>query len=70
MLDIDWMKKATTVILTMRETTRRDWDAGEMVAFAKSFSADTIGFSCGGVTAFYPTKVPFHRASPKLTVAT
>ena len=66
MPDHSWMKSAMMVILTMREADTAAWDADDVVRFAQSFSADTIGYSCAGVAAFYPTEVPFHRRAEGL----
>lgn len=64
MPDTEWLKKVTTVVLTMREVDAPNWNAQEMVSFARSFSADALGISCGGVAAFYPTNVPYHHRAP------
>jgi hypothetical protein len=66
MADHTWMKSAAMVIFTMREVDVPRWDPEHMVGFARSFSANSIGFSCGGVSAFYPTEVPHHRRAQGL----
>lgn len=66
MPDHGWMKEALMVILTMRDEDAATWDPEQLVRFAGSFSADTVGYSSAGVTAFYPTEVPFHRRAAGL----
>lgn len=61
MPDHSWMKSAVMVILTMREDDADRWDAAGIVDFVRSFSANSMGISTGGVCAFYPTEVPYHR---------
>jgi hypothetical protein len=62
----DWLKTALVMIMTMRENDAERWDPDELVAFAKSMSVDALGFSVGGITAFYPTDIPLHPRSPSL----
>lgn len=61
MPDHSWMKSTVMVVLTMREADTERWDAENIVDFVRSFSADSMGISTGGVCAFYPTEVPYHR---------
>lgn len=61
MPDHSWMKRTIMVILTMREADVPNWDAEGIVRFVRSFGADSIGISTGGVCAFYPTEVPYHK---------
>lgn len=62
----DWLKTAIVMIMTMRENDAARWDPEQLVDFARSFSVDALGFSVGGITAFYPTEVPLHPRSPSL----
>ncbi len=62
----DWLKEALVMIMTLREDDASRWNPEEMVTFAKSFSLDALGFSVGGITAFYPTDIPLHPRSPTL----
>lgn len=62
----DWLKEALVMIMTLREDDAARWNAAEMAAFAKSFSVDALGFSVGGITAFYPTEIPLHPRSSSL----
>lgn len=62
----DWMHDSIILIMTMRRDDAQRWDAQRMVALAQSLSVDTLGFSVGGITAFYPTNVPLHERSPTL----
>jgi hypothetical protein len=62
----DWLKEALVMIMTLREDDASRWDPDEIVAFAKSFSLDALGFSVGGITAFYPTEIPLHPRSSSL----
>lgn len=62
----EWLKTSLTMIMTMRADDSQRWDVGKLVDFAKSFSLGALGFSVGGVTAFYPTDIPGHPISPSL----
>lgn len=62
----DWLRDSLVLIMTMRRDDAQHWDAQRMVALAQSLSVDTLGFSVGGITAFYPTNVPLHERSPSL----
>jgi hypothetical protein len=63
-LDHNWLKTSLVMIMTLREDDAGTWDTEEMADFAKSFSLDALGFSVGGIVAFYPTDVHLHpRAS-------
>ncbi|EWY41851.1 hypothetical protein N825_24595 [Skermanella stibiiresistens SB22] len=59
-IDHTWLKQALVMIMTLRENDAATWDAEKMADFAKSFSLDALGFSVGGITAFYPTEVRHH----------
>lgn len=65
-VDHNWLNEALVMIMTLRESDAGTWDAEEMAEFAKSFSLDALGFSVGGIMAFYPTDVPFHTRSSAL----
>lgn len=65
-LNHDWLKNSLTMIMTMRSDDAKHWDAKKLVELAKSFSLGALGFSAGGITAFYPTKLNFHAMSPSL----
>lgn len=62
----DWLRNGLGMIMTMRADDAARWDPARLVDLAKSFSLGALGFSVGGVTAFYPTRVPGHRPSPSL----
>lgn len=64
--DHSWLQEALVMIMTLRERDAETWDTEEMAEFAKSFSLDALGFSVGGIMAFYPTDVPFHPRSAAL----
>jgi hypothetical protein len=61
-----WLKSGLVMITTMRSEDARDWRPERLVELARSFSLDALGFSVGGVTAFYPTRVAGHPVSPSL----
>jgi hypothetical protein len=52
------------------QTNLRETDAGldpaRLVAQVAEFPANALLFNCGGIVAFYPTRVPFHYPSPHL----
>jgi len=62
----EWLKSALVMIMTMREDDAAQWNPHKLADFARSFSVDALGFSVGGITAFYPTDIPLHRPSPSL----
>lgn len=62
----DWLKTALVMIMTMRENDAERWDPARIVDFARSIPVDALGFSVGGITAFYPTEIPLHPRSPSL----
>jgi hypothetical protein len=66
MTDHTWLETALVMIMTMREDDAARWQPDDLVEFAKSFSVDALGFSVGGITAFYPTDIPNHPRSPSL----
>ncbi|NLS07216.1 hypothetical protein HGP14_28380 [Rhizobium sp. P32RR-XVIII] len=62
--DHSWLRTSLVMIMTLREADAGIWNTEEMAEFAKSFSLDALGFSVGGIMAFYPTDIPLHpRAS-------
>ena len=65
-LQHSWLKHSLVMIMTMRAEDAGKWDADRLVELAKSFSLGALGFSVGGVTAFYPTRIPGHPVSPSL----
>jgi hypothetical protein len=64
--DYSWLSHDLIMILTMREGDADRWNPKAMVEFAKSFSVGALGFSVGGITAFYPTDIPHHPRSSSL----
>ena len=63
MADHSWWHNALVLILTMREEDALRWHPGSLVEFAQSFAVDALGFSVGGIVAFYPTEIPHHPRS-------
>lgn len=59
-IDHTWLKQALVMIMTLRETDAATWDVEKMADFAQSFSLDGLGFSVGGIVAFYPTAIKHH----------
>lgn len=50
----------------LNEKDAANADVEYWVTFWKSLDADGLIVSAGGIIAFYPTKIPFHRRSPYL----
>ncbi len=65
-LEHEWLGESLAMIMTMRADDATRWDADGLVALARSFSLGALGFSVGGVTAFYPSMVEGHPISPSL----
>lgn len=61
-----WLRDSLVMIMTMRADDAARWDPARLVQLARSFSLGALGFSVGGITAFYPTRVPDHPVSPSL----
>ena len=61
-----WIGNSLAMIMTMRADDAARWDVQRLVDLARSFSLGALGFSVGGVTAFYPSKVAGHPLSPSL----
>ena len=66
MVSHDWLNHALVMIMTMREDDAANWNTDDVIGFAKTLSLDTLGFTVGGVTAFYPTDIRNHPRSPSL----
>lgn len=64
--DHSWLRSSLVMIMTLRESDAASWDTEEMADFAKSFSLDALGFSVGGIMAFYPTDIPLHPRAAAL----
>jgi hypothetical protein len=62
----EWLKDSLVLIMTMRQDDAASWDPEALVRLAQSFHVNTVGFSVGGITAFYPTRIPHHPRSPSL----
>lgn len=56
----DWLKHGSVMMMTMRSDDASRWDVDKIVELGRSFSVGALGFSVGGVTAFYPTAVLGH----------
>lgn len=65
-IDHSWLKQSLVMIMTLREDDAATWDVEKMADFAQSFSLDGLGFSVGGIVAFYPTEVKHHPRSSSL----
>lgn len=62
----DWLRQSLVLIITMRRDDAQRWNPQAMVQLARELSVNTLGFSVGGITAFYATGVEFHERSPTL----
>ena len=58
-----WMTEPISLIQTNLRETDSGLDGAQLVREVKAFPANTILFSVGGITAHYPTDVPFHFRS-------
>jgi len=65
-LEHAWLQTSLTMITTMRADDAERWEPARLVQMARSFSLGAFGFSVGGVTAFYPTRIAGHPVSPSL----
>ena len=61
-----WMTEPISLIQTNLRETDSGLDGAQLVREVKAFPANTILFSVGGITAHYPTDVPFHFRSDYL----
>jgi hypothetical protein len=61
-----WLGDSLVMIMTMRADDAARWNPQRLVELAQAFSLGALGFSVGGITAFYPTSVPGHPRSPSL----
>ena len=61
-----WLRSSLVMIMTLRESDAGTWNTEEMAEFARSFSLDALGFSVGGIMAFYPSDIPLHLRAKTL----
>jgi hypothetical protein len=61
-----WMKEPIRWVQTNLRDTDAALDAQHLVDQLADMQANVLHFGMGGISAFYPTKVPFHYASPYL----
>jgi hypothetical protein len=59
-----WMDEPIRLIQTNLRETDDALDPGRLVKQLEEFPANALLFGMGGIVAHYPTKVPFHYASP------
>lgn len=64
--DRNWLRDRPAMIMTMRAEDAARWNPSELAAFGKSFSVGALGFSVGGISAFYPTELADHPSCPGL----
>ncbi len=62
----EWLHRSLVLIMTMRQDDAGSWDPEALVQLAKTFHVNTVGFSVGGITAYYPTQIAHHLRSPTL----
>lgn len=65
-LQHQWLRHSLVMIMTMRAEDAAKWAPARLVELARSFSLGALGFSVGGVTAFYPSGIAGHPISPAL----
>ena len=61
-----WMDEPVRLVQTNVRETDSTLDARRLVQQVAEFPANTLLFNMGGIVAQYPTRVPFHYASPYL----
>ncbi|MDX3975435.1 hypothetical protein [Shinella sp.] len=61
-----WLRSSLVMIMTLRESDAGTWNTEEMAEYARSFSLDALGFSVGGIMAFYPSDIPLHPRAKTL----
>ncbi|HXE10764.1 MAG TPA: hypothetical protein VN633_01505 [Bryobacteraceae bacterium] len=61
-----WMREPVRWVQTNLRETDANLDAGRLVQQLTDMRANVLLIGMGGIVAYYPTKVPFHYASPFL----
>lgn len=61
-----WMNNTMRMIQCNLRETDAQMDVDRLISDVESFSANTLMIGAGGITAFYPTKLPYHYSSPYL----
>src|SRR3954468_418629 len=65
-----WMKEPVRWVQTNLRQTDAKLDAERLATQLADMRANVLLMGMGGIAAFYPTKVPFHYASPDLPPGT
>jgi len=61
-----WMTEPIRLLQTNLRETDSTLDPQRLIQQVSEFPANTLLFNMGGIVAHYPTRVPFHYASPYL----
>lgn len=61
-----WMKEPIRLLQTNLRETDSTLDVAHLIAQVAAFPANALLFNMGGIVAQYPTRAPFHYASPHL----
>src|SRR6185312_8924928 len=61
-----WMREPVRWVQTNLRETDANLDAGRLVQQLTDMRANVLLIGMGGIVAYYPTKAPFHYASPFL----
>lgn len=61
-----WMRQPIRWVQTNLRETDAALDPARLIQQTADYHANVLHFSAGGIVAFYPTKLPFHYASPYL----
>src|SRR5579863_4988164 len=61
-----WMQEPIRWVQTNLRETDAGLDANRLVSQLADMKANVLLVGMGGITAYYPTKAPFHYASPSL----
>jgi hypothetical protein len=66
----DWLNHALVMIMTMREDDAASWNTHEARGLRQVAVSGRLASPMGGVTAFYPTDIPNHRAALRSATGT
>src|SRR5687768_6835849 len=61
-----WMREPVRWVQTNLRETDANLNVARLMAELTDMRANVLHFGMGGIAAYYPTKVPFHYASPHM----
>jgi len=62
-----WMTEVVRLVQTNLRETDADLDPDELVRQVRDLGANALLFNTGGILAWYPTRIKYHRINPLLT---